>query len=138
MPQMGQIGQGGHDTIPSRDPRAGFTTDPDLADIVRPGVLWWDGATVVERARRSTRSWRTPRRPCGALPPEDSAAVRTMYKRVGLDPTKTRPSNEALLRRLRKGGQLPRINAWWTSSTGARWSSSCPTASTIGCGCAAP
>jgi DNA/RNA-binding domain of Phe-tRNA-synthetase-like protein len=34
-----------------------------------------------------------------------------MYKRLGLDPTKTRPSNEALLRRIRKGGAIPRINA---------------------------
>jgi DNA/RNA-binding domain of Phe-tRNA-synthetase-like protein len=34
-----------------------------------------------------------------------------MYKRVGLDPTKTRPSSEALLRRVRKGDQLPRINS---------------------------
>ena len=34
-----------------------------------------------------------------------------MYKRLGLDPTKTRPSNEALLRRVRKGGTLPRVNA---------------------------
>ena len=34
-----------------------------------------------------------------------------MYKRVGLDPTKTRPSNEALLRRVRKGQPLPRVNS---------------------------
>jgi DNA/RNA-binding domain of Phe-tRNA-synthetase-like protein len=34
-----------------------------------------------------------------------------MYKRVGLDPTKTRPSSEALLRRVRKGDHLPRINS---------------------------
>jgi DNA/RNA-binding domain of Phe-tRNA-synthetase-like protein len=34
-----------------------------------------------------------------------------MYKQVGLDPTKTRPSSEALLRRVRQGGALPRINA---------------------------
>jgi DNA/RNA-binding domain of Phe-tRNA-synthetase-like protein len=34
-----------------------------------------------------------------------------MYKRVGLDPTKTRPSSEALLRRVRKGEPLPRINS---------------------------
>jgi DNA/RNA-binding domain of Phe-tRNA-synthetase-like protein len=44
-------------------------------------------------------------------PPEESAAVRTMYKRVGLDPTKTRPSNEALLRRVRKDQPLPRVNS---------------------------
>jgi DNA/RNA-binding domain of Phe-tRNA-synthetase-like protein len=44
-------------------------------------------------------------------PPAESAAVRTMYKKVGLDPTKTRPSNEALLRRVRKGDTIPRINS---------------------------
>jgi DNA/RNA-binding domain of Phe-tRNA-synthetase-like protein len=35
-----------------------------------------------------------------------------MYKRVGLDPTKTRPSNEALLRRVRKEQPLPRVNSF--------------------------
>jgi DNA/RNA-binding domain of Phe-tRNA-synthetase-like protein len=30
---------------------------------------------------------------------------------VGIDPTKTRPSSEALLRRVRKGDELPRINS---------------------------
>ncbi len=50
-----------------------------------------------------------------------TAAVRTMYKKVGLDPTKTRPSSEALLRRVVKGDQLPRINSLvdainWTSA----------------------
>jgi DNA/RNA-binding domain of Phe-tRNA-synthetase-like protein len=34
-----------------------------------------------------------------------------MYKRIGLDPTKTRPSSEALLRRVRKGDPLPRVNS---------------------------
>ena len=34
-----------------------------------------------------------------------------MYRRIGLDPTKTRPSSEALLRRVRKGDRLPRINS---------------------------
>ena len=34
-----------------------------------------------------------------------------MYKRVGLDPTRHRPSSEALLRRVRKGEPLPRINS---------------------------
>jgi DNA/RNA-binding domain of Phe-tRNA-synthetase-like protein len=44
-------------------------------------------------------------------PPEETTSVRTMYKRVGIDPTKTRPSSEALLRRVRKGDPLPRINS---------------------------
>jgi len=40
-----------------------------------------------------------------------TAAVRSMYKRVGLDPTKHRPSSEALLRRVMKGDPLPRVNS---------------------------
>ncbi len=47
----------------------------------------------------------------GREPAELTAAVRMMYKRVGLDPTKTRPSSEALLRRVRRGDELPRINS---------------------------
>ncbi|MCG6920601.1 MAG: hypothetical protein LJF15_05880 [Acidobacteria bacterium] len=38
------------------------------------------------------------------------AAARSLYKAVGLDPTKTRPSNEALLRRALKGETLYRIS----------------------------
>lgn len=39
-----------------------------------------------------------------------SADARTLFKALGLDPTKTRPSNEALLRRVLKGEPLYRIN----------------------------
>jgi DNA/RNA-binding domain of Phe-tRNA-synthetase-like protein len=39
-----------------------------------------------------------------------AADARTLYKALGLDPTKTRPSNEALLRRALKGEPLYRIN----------------------------
>ncbi|HEX7088461.1 MAG TPA: phenylalanine--tRNA ligase beta subunit-related protein [Vicinamibacterales bacterium] len=45
-----------------------------------------------------------------ARPPAERQTVRAMYRRVGIDPTKTRPSSEALLRRVRKGDRLPRIN----------------------------
>ena len=34
-----------------------------------------------------------------------------MYRRLGLDPTRRRPSSEALLRRVVRGDSLPRINA---------------------------
>lgn len=49
-----------------------------------------------------------------------AAAVRTMYKAAGIDPTKTRPSSEALWRRAHKGLGLPRVNSLvdvvnWTS-----------------------
>jgi len=40
-----------------------------------------------------------------------AADARTLYKALGLDPTKTRPSNEALLRRALKGQTLYRISS---------------------------
>jgi DNA/RNA-binding domain of Phe-tRNA-synthetase-like protein len=37
--------------------------------------------------------------------------ARALYKRFGIDPTRVRPSSEALLRRLKKGDPLPRVNS---------------------------
>jgi len=88
-----------------------FTLAPDLAAIVRPGVLWLDGAAVVERDSRLNAPLAAAEAAVRMNPPQEIAAVRTMYKRVGLDPTKTRPSSEALLRRVRRGDPLPRINS---------------------------
>jgi DNA/RNA-binding domain of Phe-tRNA-synthetase-like protein len=88
-----------------------FTLAPDLSAIVRPGVLWLDGATVVERESRLDAPLAAAEAAVRTRPPAEILAVRTMYKRVGLDPTKTRPSSEALLRRVRKGDSLPRINS---------------------------
>jgi DNA/RNA-binding domain of Phe-tRNA-synthetase-like protein len=84
---------------------------PDLASIVRAGVLWLDGATVVDREARLNAPLAAAEAAVRINPPAEVAAVRTMYRRVGLDPTKTRPSSEALLRRVRKGDSLPRINS---------------------------
>ena len=39
------------------------------------------------------------------------AAARDLYRAFGLDPTRTRPSSEALLRRVVRGKPLPRISA---------------------------
>lgn len=77
---------------------------------MHPGVLWWEGATVAERLTALDATLAAAEDALRARPPADTAAVRAMYKRVGLDPTKTRPSSEALLRRVLKGGTLPRIN----------------------------
>jgi DNA/RNA-binding domain of Phe-tRNA-synthetase-like protein len=84
---------------------------PELASIVRAGVLWLDAATVVERDARLNAPLAAAEAAVRINPPAEVTAVRTMYKRVGLDPTKTRPSSEALLRRVRKGDTLPRINS---------------------------
>lgn len=88
-----------------------FILDPTLATIVRPGVLWFDDATVVDRDHRMDAPLAEAEANVRMNPPIETTAVRTMYKRVGLDPTKTRPSSEALLRRVRKGDPLPRINS---------------------------
>jgi DNA/RNA-binding domain of Phe-tRNA-synthetase-like protein len=88
-----------------------FRLAADLSDIIRPGVLWLEGAVVVEREPRLDPVLANGEAAVRAHPPEEAAAVRTMYKKVGLDPTKTRPSSEALLRRVRKGDSLPRINS---------------------------
>jgi DNA/RNA-binding domain of Phe-tRNA-synthetase-like protein len=92
-----------------------FTLAPELEAIVRPGVLHLEGATVVEREPRldaPLAAVESGLRTAGdggfRLQAEE---VRTMYKRVGIDPTKRRPSSEALLRRVLKGDPLPRINS---------------------------
>lgn len=88
-----------------------FVLASDLQAVVRPGVLWWDDAHVVVRDARLDPLLAAAERTLRARPPDASGAVRTMYNKVGLDPTKTRPSNEALLRRVLKGQPLPRVNA---------------------------
>jgi DNA/RNA-binding domain of Phe-tRNA-synthetase-like protein len=88
-----------------------FALAPELAEIVRPGVIWWTGATVVAHEHGLDPLLAEAEARVRIAPPPESAAVRTMYKKVGIDPTKTRPSNEALLRRVRKGDAIPRINS---------------------------
>jgi DNA/RNA-binding domain of Phe-tRNA-synthetase-like protein len=88
-----------------------FSVAPDIVAVCRPAVAWLEGAQVVEREPRLTTTLAEAESLIRQQPPADVAAVRTMYKRVGLDPTKTRPSSEALLRRVRKGDPLPRINS---------------------------
>jgi DNA/RNA-binding domain of Phe-tRNA-synthetase-like protein len=85
----------------------------DLAPIVAPGVLMFDEVRVVERDERMDgpiADTEARIRAAGDLN-ADIGQVRTMYKRLGIDPTKVRPSSEALLRRVRKGDSLPRINS---------------------------
>ncbi len=88
-----------------------FSLASDLHGIVRPAAAWLEDATVVEREPRLDAPLAAAESAVRTHPPEELAAVRTMYKRVGIDPTKRRPSSEALLRRVRKGDPLPRINS---------------------------
>jgi len=74
-------------------------------------VLWLEGAAVREDDAALDAPLAEAIVKVRLHPPQEVAAVRTMYKRVGLDPTRTRPSSEALLRRVRKGDAFPRINS---------------------------
>lgn len=60
-----------------------------------------DFALEVKRATQAARNGSTG----------DPARARALYRRFGLDPTRVRPSSEALLRRIKKGEPLPRVNS---------------------------
>ena len=83
---------------------------PGLAAIVRLGALVIEQTANTSGDARLDPPLAAAEAAVRAHPPEESQAVRAMYRRIGLDPTKTRPSSEALLRRVRKGDRLPRIN----------------------------
>ena len=90
-----------------------MTVSPEVAAIVRPAWLVLPSVVVLDRDPRLDGPLRDAAVAQRSTVESDdvTTAVRTMYKRVGLDPTKTRPSSEALLRRVRKGDELPRINS---------------------------
>jgi DNA/RNA-binding domain of Phe-tRNA-synthetase-like protein len=89
----------------------------EISPKVLLGLLVVEGVTVresdgaladeIEAACRSMRE-RFAAQPSGSVPGVEEA--RQLYKALGIDPTKRRPSNEALLRRALKGEPLYRIN----------------------------
>jgi DNA/RNA-binding domain of Phe-tRNA-synthetase-like protein len=97
-----------------------FSLSSDLTPVVAPGLLVFAGdgggipIRVVARDERMDApivATEAAIRGGGLDFTEEIARVRAMYKRLGLDPTKVRPSSEALLRRVRKGDPLPRVNS---------------------------
>jgi DNA/RNA-binding domain of Phe-tRNA-synthetase-like protein len=94
-----------------------LTIAPDLAGRVRLGVLVLDGVSVHEadpdlaaEVDATCAEFRQKYGDGKSAEVPGAADARTLYKALGLDPTKTRPSNEALLRRALKGEPLYRIN----------------------------
>jgi DNA/RNA-binding domain of Phe-tRNA-synthetase-like protein len=90
---------------------------PELSGRARLGILTLEGVTVREadealaaevEAYAVELRGRYGDGKSGDVP--GAADARALYKALGLDPTKTRPSNEALLRRVLKGEALYRIN----------------------------
>jgi DNA/RNA-binding domain of Phe-tRNA-synthetase-like protein len=90
---------------------------PELAARVRLGVLVLEDLTVREQDPSLTaeidgygRELRERYGQSRSAEVPGAEAARSLYKAMGLDPTKTRPSNEALLRRVLKGEALYRVN----------------------------
>jgi DNA/RNA-binding domain of Phe-tRNA-synthetase-like protein len=94
-----------------------FSVEADLAGRVRVGLVALEGVTVRETDpvldAEVDRLCATLRERYGEGRSSEvpgATDARTLYKALGIDPTKTRPSNEALLRRALKGETLYRIN----------------------------
>ena len=90
---------------------------PEIAGRVRLGVLVLEGVTVREAdpglaAEIAAYGEELRRRYADVKSAEvpGAAEARGLYKDLGLDPTKVRPSNEALLRRVLKGEALYTVN----------------------------
>lgn len=90
---------------------------PELAGRARLGVLVLQGVSVRDAdqslADEIEAYGRGLRARYGELKSAEvpgAAEARALYKALGLDPTKTRPSNEALLRRVLKGEALHRVS----------------------------
>ena len=106
----------GPTTLPSRTSGLSFEVDDTLRGIVTLGWLEVDGVRadpladgflherddVIQR-----RTGRVEGRAVADLP--GVAENRTLFHRLGVDPTKSRPSSEALLRRVLQGRSLPTI-----------------------------
>ena len=87
-----------------------LTVAADLGPIVRVGAVWISGAANDEGNEAVGTALAAAESAVRRQPPPEGQAVRAMYRRIGLDPTRTRPSSEALLRRVRRGDSLPRIS----------------------------
>ncbi|MGQ0568472.1 MAG: B3/B4 domain-containing protein [Armatimonadota bacterium] len=92
--------------------------DVSVSPLVRIGIVEAEGVTVigydsmvwneidaVTARLRTVYEGREPAHIEGLQP------ARDLYRRIGVDPTKLRPSSEALLRRVLRGDGLPRINS---------------------------
>jgi len=87
-----------------------ITIEPPLDASVRIGLLGCDLGRVEERDPALDAPLAAAEEKVRAGDVAGIDAARALYRAFGIDPTRTRPSSEALLRRVRRGEPLPRIN----------------------------
>ena len=92
--------------------------DPGLVDVLRVGALRLDDVVVHahDEATSAALNLEASRRrrafgdlAIGSIPGVREA--RELYRAIGVDPTRTRPSSEALLRRALRGKPMPAVNS---------------------------
>ncbi len=91
--------------------------DPELGGVVRLAVLYCDNLEIDNGEKLwavfypfcAEISSRYQGKTISAV--ENIQTARELYRSIGVDPTRNRPSSEALTRRLIKGKQLYRINS---------------------------
>jgi DNA/RNA-binding domain of Phe-tRNA-synthetase-like protein len=98
------------------DRDAEFGIDDEVRRLVRAGVIHASPIAIgpagppllaeIEKTASDLASAHAGRHPAAI---EGLAAARDLYRAFGIDPTRTRPSSEALLRRVLQGQGLPRI-----------------------------
>ncbi len=98
-------------------PGLGLTVEDSLRGVLALGLLEAEGVRLGSApADFEAECGRVCARLAGqyaGMPPADIPGVaetRALFHRLGVDPTKTRPSSEALLRRVTQGKGLPRVN----------------------------
>lgn len=102
---------------PESLPTLSLSVDPGITDLIRVGSFLLEpissderqhglDAELAELTRDYQSRWASPADALEALKP-----ARKLYHAFGIDPSKTRPSSEALLRRILKGKGLYRVNA---------------------------
>ena len=104
--------------LESHAPELGLTVEESLRGVLALGLLEAENVQmepVPRRVRRGVRREAAPASrastPAGRRPTSPGVAeTRALFHRLGVDPTKTRPSSEALLRRVVQGKGLPRVN----------------------------
>jgi len=95
-----------------------LTVDPEVASLLRVGLVE-AGPVAVGAAGPDLRREiagtiaRLAAAHAGAAPAaiEGLGPARRLYRAFGVDPTSTRPSSEALLRRVLQGKPFPEVNA---------------------------
>jgi DNA/RNA-binding domain of Phe-tRNA-synthetase-like protein len=89
---------------------------PDVIGRVRAFALWLDGVEVTEapeafeELERIAQEYRSLNEGSTVGRVEGVAEARRLYRTFGIDPTSTRPSSEALLKRALAGRPLYHVN----------------------------